>query len=113
MRVAEWILTAVGAALQLVGVALVFIDISEDRKQARDILGDRGQVQHDLDSAMETVTYGAAAPAIQQAAADIVRLREWVSTRLESGLGRRAVGAYLILAGIAIATAATMLTFAA
>jgi hypothetical protein len=112
MRVAEWVLAALGAALQFVGVALVFIDISEDRNQARAILGDRGQVKHDLDAAMETITYGAVGPAIQQAAADIIRLREWLSTRLEGGLGRRALGAYLILAGIAVTTAAAMVTLA-
>lgn len=112
MVLAEWLLTALGALLQFGGVALVFFDISEDRKQARQIIGSRGQVTHDLESALESLTYGTSGPAIQQAAADIVRLRLWLSERLEGGLGRRKLGAYLILLGIAAGTAGAMLTLA-
>ena len=110
MRVAEWILTVSGAALQLVGVALVFYDIADDRRQALRVLTERGTPGSEAKDALFVASVGAGGYELQQAVADLVALRNWMSARLRGGIGRREWGASLILAGIVVAAAASILT---
>lgn len=105
MTAAAWVLTALGAVLQLAGVGLVFYDIAEDRREAQAVLAQKGVPGREPKDALWVSSVGAGGYELQQALADLVALKEWLSGRLEGGLGRRAAGAWLVLVGIVVATA--------
>jgi hypothetical protein len=92
-------LVAIGGVIQFVGVAIVLLDVHNDREQAKQVLAG-GRIREDL-----SIDFKGALPIeTRQAIADLVHLREWLSEQLESGLGRKKWGALLVMLGLVVST---------
>lgn len=78
----------------------MFYDIFKDRGEARAVLAQEATPGWEVKDALFVSSVGAGGYELQQALADLVALKEWLSRRLEGGPGRRAAGGWLVPAGI-------------
>ncbi len=109
MPALTYVLGMVASVLQLVGVSLALLDSKVDRRDSTELLGPQGEEPNFLSYGIRNDLEGYER---DKAAAALVGLKKRLSERLEGGLGRRLLGAWLVIGGILLDMSALTVAFA-